>query len=203
MMLIRQPKLFSRSQMISSWRRTRRWLSPYPPGRSQIASLSLRIQVKWRGVMPSAHLPRSLGGISAALLGWWWVRAASRDLMLVVAFDDAEPLPAAFDPAAVGEFAGHRLAAGDGEHTFDAGGVGRVAIDGEQSPERSAGDRRGSAGDGRRVGGIDAGRELVEHGPVVAEQPGRASENRDEVTAGDVVSQREQFMAHAVAQHRR
>ena len=28
MMLIRQPKPFSRSQMISSWRRTRRWLSP-------------------------------------------------------------------------------------------------------------------------------------------------------------------------------
>src|SRR5680860_331626 len=50
--------------MISSWRRTRRWLSPYPPGRSQIASLSLRIHVKCRGLMPNAHLPRSFGGIS-------------------------------------------------------------------------------------------------------------------------------------------
>src|SRR5918994_5952850 len=148
------PNPFSRIQMISSWRRTRRWLSPYPPGRSQIASLSLRIHVKWRGVMPSAHLPRSLGGISAALLGGWWVRAALRDLMLVVAVDDAEPLPGAFDPASVGQLAGHCLAAGDGEHAFDAGGVGRIPIDGEQSPERASGDRRWRAGDGGRVGGV-------------------------------------------------
>jgi len=63
MMLTTQPNPFSRSQMISSCRRTRRWLSPLPPGRSHTASLSFMNQVKLRGVMPSAHFPRSLGGI--------------------------------------------------------------------------------------------------------------------------------------------
>ena len=43
--------------MISSWRRTLRWLAPNPPGRSQMASWSWMIQWKWRGWMPCAHLP--------------------------------------------------------------------------------------------------------------------------------------------------
>src|SRR5438067_892371 len=47
----------SRIQMISSWRRTRRWLAPYPPGRSQTANLSLTTHEKFRGWMPWAHLP--------------------------------------------------------------------------------------------------------------------------------------------------
>src|SRR6478609_5304250 len=122
--------------MISSWRRTRRWLSPYPPGRSQIASLSLRIQVKWRGVMPSAHLPRSLGGISATFGCRWWVRAALREPMLLAARDDPESLVAAFDPTAIGQLARHCVPAGDGDHAFDAGGVRRVAVDGEPAPDR-------------------------------------------------------------------
>src|SRR5262245_9462220 len=43
--------------MISSCRRTRRWLAPYPPGRSHTASLSFRIHAKFRGWMPWAHFP--------------------------------------------------------------------------------------------------------------------------------------------------
>ncbi len=71
-------KWFSRSQMISSWRRTRRWFSPYPPGRSQMASLSLMTQVKFRGVMPRAHFPRSFGGIRVSSRSWPFVSATLR-----------------------------------------------------------------------------------------------------------------------------
>ena len=46
--------------------------------------------------------------------------------MLLVAIDDAEPLPAAFDPAAVGQLARHGLAARHGEHSLDAGRVRRI-----------------------------------------------------------------------------
>ena len=47
----------TRSQMISSWRRTRRWLGAKPPGRSLTASWSWITQVKLRGGMPAAHFP--------------------------------------------------------------------------------------------------------------------------------------------------
>src|SRR5690606_3296908 len=57
MRVITLVKPCSRIQMISSWRRTRRWLAPYPPGRSHTASLSFRIHAKLRGWMPWAHLP--------------------------------------------------------------------------------------------------------------------------------------------------
>ena len=140
--------------MISSWRRTRRWLSPYPPGRSQIASLSLRIQVKWRGVMPSAHLPRSLGGISAAFRCRCRLEPHCGSRCYWPRIDDPEPLAAAFDPASVGQLAGDRLAAGDRQHALDAGRVGRIAVDGEPAPQRPAGERRrcGGDGDARRWG---------------------------------------------------
>jgi hypothetical protein len=52
-----RPKPWTRSQMISSWRRTRRWLTEKPPGRSLTAKWSLMTQVKLRGGMPAAHLP--------------------------------------------------------------------------------------------------------------------------------------------------
>src|SRR3954468_12152879 len=54
---ITQVKPCSRIQMISSWRRTRRWFAPYPPGRSHTASLSLMTHAKLRGWIPWAHLP--------------------------------------------------------------------------------------------------------------------------------------------------
>src|SRR5579862_555863 len=50
-------KPWTRSQMISSWRRTRRWLGAKPPGRSLTAKRSFNTQVKLRGTMPAAHLP--------------------------------------------------------------------------------------------------------------------------------------------------
>src|SRR5664280_3040103 len=43
--------------MISSWRRTLRWLGAKPPGRSLMASRSLITQVKLRGGIPAAHFP--------------------------------------------------------------------------------------------------------------------------------------------------
>src|SRR5215210_3291871 len=167
--------------MISSWRRTRRWLSPYPPGRSQIASLSLRIHVKWRGVIPSAHLPRSLGGISAALRCRWWVRAALREPMLLGALDNAEPLPASLDPATVGQFARHRLPARDRQYALDTGCVGRIPLDGEPAPQCTPSDRNRGGCDRHRVRRVETGGELLQDRAVVAKQARGAGEERRQV----------------------
>src|SRR5829696_676385 len=130
MIEITHPNPFSRIQMISSWRRTRRWLSPYPPGRSQMASLSFRIHVKWRGVIPSAHFPRSFGGISGSGLRGA-SSAALRELMLLRPMYDGESLPGALDAATARQFAGLAFATRQRHHALDGGGVGRVAVDRE------------------------------------------------------------------------
>src|SRR3954452_6980628 len=104
--------------------------------------------------MPSAHLPRSLGGISAAFRYRWWIRAALRETMLLAARHDAEPLAAALDPASVGQLARHRLAARHGDHAFDAGGVGRIAVEHQPTTDRPPRDRSRSIRDGQRVGRV-------------------------------------------------
>ena len=52
-----RPKPCTRSQIISSWRRTRRWFGANPPGRSLMAKWSFMTQVKFLGGMPAAHFP--------------------------------------------------------------------------------------------------------------------------------------------------
>ena len=63
--------------MISSWRRTLRWLGAKPPGRSLMARRSLITQVKLRGGIPAAHLPftRDLRRPSPAPVGAVSVRS--------------------------------------------------------------------------------------------------------------------------------
>ena len=53
-------KRCSRNHNTSSWRRTRRWDVPVPPGRTQIASWSPIIQSNLRGLIPWAHLPLAI-----------------------------------------------------------------------------------------------------------------------------------------------
>src|SRR5687768_10849554 len=108
--------------MISSWRRTRRWLSPYPPGRSQIASLSFRIHVKWRGVIPSAHFPLSFGGISVCVLSA--DRGSSRSTSLPGRSNHPEPLTGTLDPASARQFAGETGPGGDRQDSVDGGRIG-------------------------------------------------------------------------------
>ena len=110
-----------------------------------------------------------------------------------------ETVTVAFDPAAAHQFAGCGITAGDGEHPPDGIGIRRVPIVLEPVANRSRSEDPRRAADGLGVGGIDARSELFEELVVGADQVGGAREQRDDVASGDVIEQREGFVADPVA----
>src|SRR5688500_3499601 len=85
-----------------------------------MASLSFMIQVKLRGVMPSAHLPRRRGGISGRsrgtsggnVTGW---------------YEELEPLAGTSYPNSATQVARLGPPGGDVEHPLDGSSSGSVA----------------------------------------------------------------------------
>ena len=102
-------------------------------------------------------------------------------------------LPAAADRATAADLAGHRLAAGDGEHAVDGGArrAGAARRRRAASGGPPGGRAAGGGGQGaRRRWGRAASGQLVEQLGVGAEQVGLAGEHGRDVALGDRVEER-------------
>ena len=141
--------------------------------------------VKLRGVMPSAHFPRSLGGISLPpRVVRTNVECEATRLGAACSFAGraVESLPMTLDPPAATDLGGRlRHPAGDGEHPLDRGSVGRV-LGRSASGERRAGRvATGAAVSALASVRVDRRRQLVEQIVVVAQQVGLAGQHRHQV----------------------
>ncbi len=105
----------------------------------------------------------------------------------------------ALDAATSGQFACGGAPACHGQDTPDGVGVGRIALLFQPLADRTRRKDSWSACERNRIGGVDvAGRELEEL-VVGPEQVGGAVEQHGDVAFGDVVEERQQFVADPVA----
>ena len=150
------------------------------------------IQVKLRGVMPSAHLPRSRGGISNSLhraRTFGVARLSARGRRWFA--EQPQSLPRPLDPSPRADVTPAGLPAGDAQDPLDGRRVGRV-LGRQPAPHRPPGQRQRGGGERLGVGRVDVRGQLVEQVAVVAEQirpggsapaPGRARPARSSAAA--------------------
>jgi hypothetical protein len=142
--------------------------------------------VKFRGVIPRAHFPRNFGGtiVTLVLTGRW---------------GDRHPLIPSADSGSSGHFAGDCLASGDCKNSLDRGCIRGVDVV-EPAANCPTGQCSRGLGDSQSIGWIDVGAECIEGVGLVGKQICLSHENRNEVSARDLVHRREEFETNPVPQ---
>jgi len=98
------------------------------------------------------------------------------------------------------DFARDRSTGSNIEDALDGVEVRRVAAQKRQQPSPNRADRKGTRGSSEStcIGRIQRRSELFEQVLVLPQRCGRPSDQQWDVTLGNVVGERQQFMAHAV-----
>ena len=144
--------------------------------------------MKFRGVIPRAHFPRSFGGTIDTLVVYF-------------GRGHRHPLIRATDPDPTGHLACDCVATRNRENPFDGRRIGRVnAL--EPAPHCPTGHRNRRMRESASIGRIDLRSEIVESIGLVSEKFGLANEDGNEVASGCVVHRRKQIESNAIAQQR-
>ncbi len=105
----------------------------------------------------------------------------------------------ALDAATAAQFACGGAACGHGKDTPNGVGVGRIAILFEPVADRAGREDAWSGRERVSIGGVDVGGVLLEELVVGPEEVSGAVEQHRDVAFGDVVEERQQFVADPVA----
>ncbi len=103
------------------------------------------------------------------------------------------------DAADSGDFARSGGPCCDVEHSGDRRSVGRVAVSRQPSADRSPRERCGRDCQGHGIGGIDLLGKVVEEVVVIAQEIRSSCGQRDDVSIGDFVEERQEIRANSVA----
>ena len=142
--------------------------------------------MKFRGVIPRAHFPRNFGGtiVTLVLTGRW---------------GDRHPLIRSTDADPSWHLTGDCFTSRDGENPLDSGCIWGMDVVKPASNRTASQCTRGSS-HGQSIGWIDGGAERIEGVGLISQQIGLSHENRNKVSARNLVHRGKQFETNTVTQ---